>query len=207
MCSLVKRTIILSSIKRRRRRKNTQQFLSLSFERMDYELRCPSCKDYYQSPVYLPCSHSICYTCALNSLFNISIDSDLDKLSLTSDNDSGISSSSRLILPPVLPKISFLSQQKSSSTYLQCPTCSKTISLDQSNVKNLPQNRLLADIIHRYHGTKSSHPIKNNSDFYCLHCRSESCRDNNHEIRPLHQAMKIYKVNQARRNRSAHTCI
>jgi tripartite motif-containing protein 9/67 len=180
---------------------------------MDYELRCPACKDYYQSPVYLPCSHSICYTCALNSLFIESFTSDLDKLSLTSDNDSGISSSSRpcsLLLPPALPKISFLAQEKSSSTYLQCPTCSKTIPLDQSDLKNLPKNRLLADIVHRYHGIKvspdSTQPIeKHNPDFYCLNCRSEYCQDDNHEMTPLHQAVKIYKVNQAKRYRSAHT--
>ena len=171
---------------------------------MDYELRCPACKDYYQSPVYLPCSHSICYTCALNSLFNDSFTSDLDKLSLTSDNDSGISCS--LLLPPALPKISSLS---SSSTYLQCPTCSKTIPLDQSDVKNLPKNRLLADIVHRYHGTnvspESTQPIENKPDFYCLNCRSEYCQDDNHEMTPLHQTVKTYKVNQAKRNRSAHT--
>ncbi len=249
---------------------------------MDYELRCPSCKDYYQSPVYLPCSHSLCYTCALNSLrpelqanslLNVSFASDLDKFSLTSDNDSGISSSSRpssLLLPPVLPKISFLSHQKLSSTYLQCPTCSKIIPLDQLGVKNLPKNRLLAEIINRYHGEKSSssqqqnptcqlchpltarfitriceqcqigycnqcreqyHPMRGPyskhtfrelienqeklfcsdhftqlADFYCLHCRSECCRQcfrhNNHEMIPLDQAVKFYKVNQARTNRN-----
>ncbi|CAF2051648.1 unnamed protein product [Rotaria magnacalcarata] len=113
---------------------------------MDLELRCPSCKEYYRSPVYLPCTHSLCYACALTSIqttnehhhnqstldiSSTSFASDLDKLSLTSDNDSGviinrhspsssnssssssssssISSSSRpssILLPPALPEIS-----------------------------------------------------------------------------------------------------
>ena len=118
---------------------------------MDLELRCPSCKEYYRSPVYLPCTHSLCYICALTSIqttnehhhnqstldiSSTSCASDLDQLSLTSDNDSGvnlnrhspssssssssassISSSSRpssLLLPPALPEIS----SSSSSSFL-----------------------------------------------------------------------------------------
>jgi tripartite motif-containing protein 9/67 len=172
---------------------------------MDLELRCPSCKEYYRSPVYLPCTHSLCYTCALTSIqtttehqqnqstFDISstsFASDLDKLSLTSDNDSGviinrhspsssssssssssISSSSRpssLLLPPALPEISSSSTSfltatptrhqtnKTYSTCLQCPVCSKIIFMDITGIKSLPKNRLLADIINRYHGEKSS---------------------------------------------------
>ena len=167
---------------------------------MDLELRCPSCKEYYRSPVYLPCTHSLCYTCALTSIqtttninkinlhliYHHSFASDLDKLSLTSDNDSGvivnrhsqsssssssssISSSSRpssLLLPPALPEIShhhFIpttptrhQTNKTYSTCLQCPVCSKIIFMDISGIKSLPKNRLLADIIHRYHGEKSS---------------------------------------------------
>lgn len=139
---------------------------------MDSELRCSSCNEYYQLPVYLPCSHSICYTCALisirsieqnQSLFNDSFASDLDKLSLRSDNDSGISLSSRpssLLLPPALPEISFLStnsiHEKIYSTCLECPECSKMIYMDKSGVQSLPKNRLLTDIINRYHREKFS---------------------------------------------------
>ncbi len=170
---------------------------------MDLELRCPSCKEYYRSPVYLPCTHSLCYTCALTSIqttnehlqnqstldiSSTSFASDLDKLSLTSDNDSGvivnrhspsssgssssssISSSSRpssLLLPPALPEISSSSSfvpttptrhqtNKTYSTCLQCPVCSKVIFMDVSGIRSLPKNRLLADIIHRYLGEKSS---------------------------------------------------
>ena len=170
---------------------------------MDLELRCPSCKEYYRSPVYLPCTHSLCYICALTSIqttnehhhnqptldiSSTSLASDLDQLSLTSDNDSGvilnrhspssssssssssassISSSSRpssLLLPPALPEISssFLSTtpphhqtNKSYSTCLQCPVCSKLIFMDASGVKSLPKNRLLTDVINRYLKEKS----------------------------------------------------
>ncbi|CAF3735918.1 unnamed protein product [Rotaria sp. Silwood1] len=141
---------------------------------MDLELRCPSCKEYYQTPIYLPCSHSICYICALtsirsihtieqnNSSSNISFASDFDKLSLTSDNDSGISTTSRpssLLLPPALPEISCLSinfnHKNIYSTYLQCSVCSKIIYMDITGVKSLPKNHLLIDIINRYHREKS----------------------------------------------------
>lgn len=283
----------------------------IQFEAMDLELRCPACKDYYRSPVYLPCSHSLCYTCALTSIqpanehqstldiSSTSFASDLDKLSLTSDNDSGvllnrhspsssssssssISSSSRpssLLLPPALPEISssFLSTtptrhstSKAYATCLQCPACSKTIYMDMTGVKSLPNNHLLADIVNRYRGEKSSeqqqqqqqapkcqlcrpseertitriceqcrigycdqcreqyHPMrgpyaKHNfvdalqpapSTFadkpfcsehstrlatsYCLHCRLECCQQCpshlNHEIVPIQQAAKLYKV-------------
>ena len=176
---------------------------------MDLELRCPSCKDYYQSPVYLPCSHSLCHACAVTavqststmtaseqtpSMFNTSFSSDLDQLSSTSDNDSGviihrhsfsssssssISSSSRpssLFLPPALPEISSsLSpiasshpKHKAYSIYLQCPVCCKLICMDSSGVKSLPKNRLLADIVHRYHRGKSGEQ----SIAKCQLCRS-----------------------------------
>jgi tripartite motif-containing protein 9/67 len=279
---------------------------------MDLELRCPSCKEYYRSPVYLPCTHSLCYTCALTSIqtttttnehhstldiSSTSFASDLDKLSLTSDNDSGvitnrhspssssssssssISSSSRpssLLLPPALPEISssFLPTtptrhqttitNKTYSTCLQCPVCSKFIYMDISGIKSLPKNRLLADIIDRYHGEKSFeqqapkcqlcrpseertitriceqcrvgycdqcceqyHPMRgpyskhifldpiqqyhnsNEKTFchehsnrlahsYCLHCRLECCQQcsihTNHDIIPIQQAAKLYKV-------------
>jgi tripartite motif-containing protein 9/67 len=183
---------------------------------MDFELRCPSCKEYYQSPIYLPCFHSLCYICALTSIRSItniteqnnsSFSSDLDKLSLKSDNDSGISSSSLLLLP-ALPKISFLSHEKS---YLQCPTCLKIIYIDKSDVKSLPKNHLLSDIINHYHPSITHTSIDESQEifcqnhlnqlanFYCLHCRLECCQQcskhNNHEIISLHQAVKIYKVN------------
>ena len=96
------------------------------------------------------------------SLLNISFASNLDKLSLKSDNDSGISLSSRpssLLLPPALPEISFLStnsiHEKPYSTYLECPQCSKMIYMDKSGVQSLPKNRLLADIMN-HHREKSS---------------------------------------------------
>ncbi|CAF1091487.1 unnamed protein product [Rotaria magnacalcarata] len=145
-----------------------------SVKRMDLELHCPSCKQYYQSPIYLPCSHSICYACAIisirsintneqdNSSSNISLASDLDKLSLISDNDSGISSTSRpssLLLPPALPEISCLSitsnHKKIYAFYLRCSVCSKMIYMDTSGVKSLPKNYLLSDIINRYQREKS----------------------------------------------------
>ncbi|CAF0894108.1 unnamed protein product [Didymodactylos carnosus] len=126
---------------------------------MDIELRCPLCKDYYRLPLYLPCHHSLCATCAHSIQQNISVDisqnvnskskhnknivvrnsitgsdlgslsfaSDLDKLSLISDNDSGVAVSSASsssscsssitrpnslivspIVPPALPEISIL---------------------------------------------------------------------------------------------------
>jgi tripartite motif-containing protein 9/67 len=183
---------------------------------MDFELRCPLCKEYYQSPVYLPCSHSLCYGCALNSirpiisteqnnsLLNISFASDLDKLSLASDHDSGISSSSRpssLLLPPVLPEILSLStisnHQKTYSTFLQCPLCSKMIYMDISGVKSLSKNRLLSDIVNRYHKEKSSkqqtpkcqlcHPSKEQSiTTVCEQCQigyCDQCREQYHPMR------------------------
>lgn len=167
---------------------------------MDLELRCPSCKSYYQSPVYLPCSHSLCYICAVNSVqiikerhqstLNNSLASDLDQLSFHSDNDSGVianryssrsssssssssssincsSRPSSLFLPPALPEIcsavSLLPQKLSADSHssktiltgLSCPVCSKITYIESSNVKSLPKNRLLIDIIDRYLREKS----------------------------------------------------
>lgn len=146
----------------------------VSVKMMDHELHCPSCKEYYQSPIYLPCSHSICYICALTSIRSIntlekhnyspstSFTSDFDKISLTSDHDSGISSTSRpssLLLPPALPEISSLSinsdHKKVYSTYLQCLVCSKIIYADRSDIKSFAKNYLLSNIIYRYHKEKS----------------------------------------------------
>ena len=117
---------------------------------MDLELRCPFCDHYYQSPVYLPCSHSLCYSCALasvqsvksnepsaSSTLNLSFSSDLDQLSSHSDNDSGI----------------LLQRSSSSSCCLLCPVCSTALhfeSIDQ--VKELPFNRLLNGILRTYLG-------------------------------------------------------
>ena len=139
--------------------------------------------------------------------------------------------------------------------------------MDPTGIKSLPKNRLLAEIVQRYHGEKSSeqqhqqtpkcqlcrpseeriitriceqcrigycdhcreqyHPMRGPyakhhfvdasqpfhnlheksscSDHpnrlatsYCLHCRSECCQQCsmhlNHEIVPIHQAAKVYKV-------------
>jgi len=130
-----------------------------------------------------------------NSSLNISFTSDLDKLSLTSDNDSGISSSSL-----TLPKISFLSQQKFYSTCLQCPTCLKIIYMDITDVKNLPkfsEQKISNHSIEHEKFFCQDH-LNQLANFYCLNCRLECCQQclthNNHEMIPLHQAAKIYKV-------------
>jgi tripartite motif-containing protein 9/67 len=135
---------------------------------------------------------------------NISFASDLDKLSLISDNDSGISSSSRpssLLLPPVLPEILSLStisnHQKTYSTFLQCPLCLKMIYMDISGVKSLSKNRLLSDIINRYYKEKSSkqqipicqlcHPSKEQLiTSICEQCQigyCDQCREQYHPMR------------------------
>ncbi len=175
---------------------------------MDSELHCASCKQYYQLPIYLPCSHSICYTCALSSirsinpmehnpsLLNMSFTSDLDKLSFRSDYDSGISLSSRpssLLLPPALPEISCLSTQSihenTYSTCLECPQCSKMIYMDKSGVKSLPKNRLLADIINRYHKEKCQlcHPSEEQIiTRICKQCQigyCDQCQEQYHPMR------------------------
>lgn len=33
---------------------------------MEDELKCPQCGDFYSNPVLLPCTHSLCYACALH---------------------------------------------------------------------------------------------------------------------------------------------
>ena len=210
----------------------------LSVLSMDLELRCTLCKEYYQSPVYLPCSHSLCCNCALvsvrttntnddhNSSMNISFASDLDKLSLTSDNDSGISSTSRpssLLLPPALPELSLISIESTHrtiySTYLQCSVCSKIIDMDTSGVRSLPKNDLLINIINGYQREQAFEQYTPK----CQSCRSskeqsitsvceqreigycDECRELYHPMRGLHSKYDLINANEQIFNHNKNT--
>ncbi|XP_076306054.1 E3 ubiquitin-protein ligase TRIM9-like [Tachypleus tridentatus] len=137
---------------------------------MEEELRCPICKQFFKNPVLLPCYHSICLKCALhcqqpaqqsqqhsddslNSLNEVTSDySDVDKLSLVSETDSGVVCNSRpnsyvgtpnfhgILFPPI----------HSSALSLVCPLCQKIIYFDDNGANNLPKNRTLQNIVDKY---------------------------------------------------------
>ncbi|XP_066535789.1 E3 ubiquitin-protein ligase TRIM9 isoform X5 [Hoplias malabaricus] len=89
---------------------------------MEEELKCPVCGSFFREPVILPCSHSICLTCARNILVQTpdgeshqsgrasggSATSDydyldLDKMSLYSEADSGYGSYGGFASAPTTP--------------------------------------------------------------------------------------------------------
>ncbi|XP_066535786.1 E3 ubiquitin-protein ligase TRIM9 isoform X2 [Hoplias malabaricus] len=91
-------------------------------DEMEEELKCPVCGSFFREPVILPCSHSICLTCARNILVQTpdgeshqsgrasggSATSDydyldLDKMSLYSEADSGYGSYGGFASAPTTP--------------------------------------------------------------------------------------------------------
>ena len=138
-----------------------------------------------------------------------SIISDLDKLSIFSETDSGVivnsqnttSSSStygarssyvsqyspQLPKPPVLPTCSLY------STYLPCPQCSRMIYMDITGVDSLTKNTCLENIVERYLDSKKlstkcqmcAHDEKD-AVAMCEQCEifyCDECRDSFHPMR------------------------
>ncbi|XP_077123496.1 E3 ubiquitin-protein ligase TRIM9 isoform X5 [Ranitomeya variabilis] len=88
-------------------------------EEMEEELKCPVCGSFYREPIILPCSHSLCLSCARNILVQTPDSEspqsrrasglsdydylDLDKMSLYSEADSGYGSYGGFASAPTTP--------------------------------------------------------------------------------------------------------
>ncbi|KAG8449229.1 hypothetical protein GDO86_016049 [Hymenochirus boettgeri] len=86
---------------------------------MEEELKCPVCGSFYREPIILPCSHSLCLSCARNILVQTPDSEspqsrrasgvsdydylDLDKMSLYSEADSGYGSYGGFASAPTTP--------------------------------------------------------------------------------------------------------
>ena len=133
--------------------------------KMEGELKCPVCSNFYCKPLLLPCSHNICSGCAHN--LQESADKylpekdensdqsdfpDIDKLSIVSETDSGVvcnnSRPNSYVSTPSIHNFSLSSTQLFQNCVfgIKCPVCKKVTYLGDSGFQSLPRNRVL-DII------------------------------------------------------------
>uniref|UniRef100_A0A0P4W887 RING-type E3 ubiquitin transferase n=2 Tax=Scylla olivacea TaxID=85551 RepID=A0A0P4W887_SCYOL len=132
---------------------------------MEEELRCGHCGGYYHVPVLLACRHAMCLACARElqkpAAGNTRVEEDggggagpeegggegaeVDKLSVLSDADSGVSCSSRPASlvggdPPPPPPVYTVT----------CPLCSATTPMDDAGAAGLPRYRVLAAVVDKH---------------------------------------------------------
>ncbi|XP_026677519.1 E3 ubiquitin-protein ligase TRIM9-like [Diaphorina citri] len=143
---------------------------------MEDELRCPSCKQFFNNPVLLPCYHSLCLNCAIllqqpahhhtepveNSGGSTSTSStasdhqDVDKLSILSETDSGVVCSSSSRPNSYVGTPNFHSSPLANSMFsLCCTACRKTFYFDEHGANNLIKYRLLQNIVDKYGESKN----------------------------------------------------
>ena len=160
--------------------------------KMDNEFKCPVCKRIMICPVLLTCSHSLCFLCASSSQvhtpppINIGSEivqsspsssssfpdidmSEIDKLSVVSEADSGVVCSSRpgsFAGTPSLANLSITSINCYSPFVITCPVCRKTTGLDEHGAHSLPKNKLLEAVIENHRDKSKAYP-------YCQWCKGE----------------------------------
>jgi len=181
---------------------------------MESELRCPACTKYYSNPVSLVCYHSLCMACALRLQTDISAASDngsrldlcdIDKMSLYSDADSGVSMSTASSRPN-----SYLASSRADllstpsindSMCIVCPTngCKKVTYLNDEGAASLPKNRVLEAVVDKFQTDKHfTAPCqmclsdsKASATVMCEQCEvfyCDKCKDEFHPLRgPLVQ--------------------
>ncbi|XP_061173989.1 E3 ubiquitin-protein ligase TRIM9-like isoform X2 [Saccostrea echinata] len=145
---------------------------------MEGELKCPMCLQFYCNPLLLPCSHSICASCASNiqessQTFLTQLEEggcsstpgegdlkdfpDIDKISILSETDSGVVCNSRpssYIGTPSIANIYQTVQFTQNSYGIKCPVCKKIILLDENGYKSLPCNKVLETIAEKFSHSK-----------------------------------------------------
>lgn len=178
---------------------------------MELELTCSACNKYYNNPIILPCSDSICMACALRlqapftSHDDISrVDyPDIDKMSIYSEADSGVSMGTNSSRPSSYLAISTpnLLAHELCSSIIVCPNkvCKKICYLNEQGVAGLPKNRVLENIVEKYQTTKDftvacqscKGEQKSTAVTMCEQCElfyCDKCRDELHPLRgPLAQ--------------------
>ena len=165
--------------------------------RMEEELKCPQCSQFYCGPILLPCSHSVCEKCAAsiqepshqflpptedgltpgNHENELRDFPDVDKISIISETDSGIVCNSRpssYIGTPSIGNI-YQSVQISQSVYgIRCPVCKKVVYLNENGYKLLPKNKVLETIVEKYcEGKHKPIPLSSSCQM-CEHEQSTS---------------------------------
>lgn len=184
---------------------------------MELELTCPACSQHYNNPVCLPCSHSICMKCALRLQAPISATEelaranadfpDVDKMSLYSEADSGVSMSTGSSRPNsylAASRADLLSPMPmpDADSCIVCPTetCKKVNYLNEQGVASLPKNRVLETIVDNKisSGENFTAPCQmcqanqnTNATVMCEQCEvfyCDKCKDEFHPLRgPLAQ--------------------
>ncbi|KAB0803699.1 hypothetical protein PPYR_00669 [Photinus pyralis] len=157
---------------------------------MEEELRCISCKQFYNNPVLLPCYHSLCLNCAVqlqqpaqngangasSSTASENAESlasgssgdyqESDKLSILSETDSGVVCTSRPNSYVGTPNGLLFP----SAVSLACPICHKLVYFDENGAYNLPKYRIMQTIVDKYSETR-------NLTLKCQMCENEPVQD------------------------------
>ena len=153
---------------------------------MENELKCPKCHKLYTYPVILLCSHNLCFACAQNaqrgipkagdtdepssggggnvSSINDVDNTEIDKLSLISEADSGVVCNSRpnsYVGTPTYPSLNGTGNFR-----ISCPVCSRITNLDEQGVQSLPRNKVLENIVEKYGESKQYNT-------YCQLCEKD----------------------------------
>ena len=146
---------------------------------MENELKCPKCHKLFTYPVLLICSHNICFACAQHLQRGITkqVDSEetsntsqtsgttttsevdnteIDKLSLISEADSGVVCNSRPNSYVGTPSIANLAYSVGGNGHfrISCPVCNRITNLDDRGVFSLPRNKALENIVDKYGESK-----------------------------------------------------
>ena len=124
---------------------------------MEEELRCPVCQQFYSNPVLLPCGHAMCLNCALQRQCapaaaaaradpdeSDTSGSDVDKLSVASETDSGV------VCGGGSRPASYLGSPEPAALALHCRQCGKHVYFDEHGAYNLPRYRTLQKLVDRY---------------------------------------------------------
>ncbi|XP_045603701.1 E3 ubiquitin-protein ligase TRIM9 [Procambarus clarkii] len=183
---------------------------------MEEELRCAQCTGFYHVPVLLACRHAMCLACARDlqkpavvpprgeeegsvpPAEDLHETSEVDKLSVLSDADSGVSCSSRPTSLVGAPEVGGSSSSSSSEPLppppvytITCPQCSVATPADEAGAQGLTRYRVLAAVVDKHleryqvaepcqlcEGSGAPRPAQVFCDqclvFYCGPCR-DSC--------------------------------
>ena len=145
---------------------------------MEEELRCPACRNLYNCPVILPCSHSICANCAHNlqasglaagqrycDQTHVQTEYDYpesDRLSAC-ETDSGVSFAGYAASQASSSSSASTTSSSGNGHHfpsvdalrITCPQCHRSIYLDEKGITSFPRNKVVEAIVTRYGQAKS----------------------------------------------------
>lgn len=194
---------------------------------MEVELTCPHCGVLYHVPVLLSCNHSLCLACAATLQEPCSSRTDeeegceVDKVSVLSDADSGVSCSSRpTSLVGALDSNSGVSSDSGGSHStptaahcftLVCPQCSSINKLDEGGAHSLPKYKLLETLVDKFRQRAAiaekcqlcdgASIIREDATLFCDQCLvfyCDNCRDTCHPKRGPLAAHNMISVAEGR---------